>query len=268
MRKYLSLLKYEMKTIVKDPMNLFVLVFPFFILFFTGYLLPVILERTTTPDSNAAMITLLIAFVIALALGGYMGGVLLGFSLLENRDEKTLLNIAVSPVTVSGYAIFKIIYSYIIGVLGNLIMFGGLILFAKDHYVVTIYGVEIGLLDGFEFWHVIVFSLVSALFVPTVALILPLIAKNKIEGFATMKLGGFIVMLPTLALLDAFVDWKQYFLGIIPMFWPLKAILNIALSSTNTANLSFWGYMLIGAGFQVALSILCFRVFIKKIDLK
>lgn len=268
MRKYLSLLKYEMKTIVKDPMNLFVLIYPVFILFITGYLLPMILARTTTADSNAAMITLLLSFVIALALGGYMGGVLLGFSLLENRDEKTLLNIAVSPVTVSGYTIFKIIYSYIIAVLGNMVMFGGLILFAKDQYVVTIYNAEIGLLDNFEFWHVILFSMVSALFVPTVALILPLIAKNKIEGFATMKLGGFIVMLPTLALLDVFLDWKQYFLGIVPAFWPLKAILNIALSSTNAANLGFWGYMLIGTIVQLTLSILCFRLFIKKMDLK
>jgi fluoroquinolone transport system permease protein len=268
MRKYLSLLKYEFKTLLKDPMSLFLVFFPYVMLFLLGYLLPAILERTTTPDSNGATITLLIAFVTMLAIGGYMGGVLLGFSLLENRDEKTLLNIAVSPVTVSGYTIFKIIYSYVIGVFGNIIMVGGLALFFKDRYVVWYQGIEIGLLDKFTFGNILVFSVVSALFVPMIALVMPMIAKNKIEGFAMVKMGGLLVMIPILALLDAFLDWKQYLLGIVPLFWPVKALLNLALSSGNPADLAFWQYMVIGTIYPLILGILCFRLFIKKTELK
>jgi len=268
MKKYLRLLQYEMKNILKDPMSIFLLFFPFLMLFILGYLLPAILNRVTTPDSNAATITLLIAFVTMLAMGGYMGGLLLGFSLLENRDEKTLFNIAVSPVTVSGYTLFKIIYSYIIAVLGNLVMLGGLILFCKDAYVVTYQGFEIGLLDHFDWFEVVIYAFNSALFVPMVAMVLPMIAKNKIEGFAMMKMGGIILMIPALALLDAFLDWKQYLLGIVPLFWPIKAILIESLQISNSADLSFGMYMTIGALYQIAVGILCFRLFIRKNELK
>jgi fluoroquinolone transport system permease protein len=267
MRKYLSLLKYEMKTLFKDPMNIFILFFPFLMLGMMGFLLPAILERTVSPDSNVAMISLLIAFVTILALGGYMGGLLLGFSLLENRDEKTFWNIAVSPVTISGYTMFKIIYSYIIAVFSNLVMVGGLVLFAKDKYVVTIQSVEIGLLDGFTFGNILVFSLVSAIFVPTIALAMPMLAKNKIEGFALMKTGGLILMIPALALLTTFQDWKQYLLGVVPLFWSIKSLLNIALNTSNPADLSFWGYMVIGTIYPAFISWICFRLFIKKTDL-
>lgn len=268
MRKYMSLLKYELKNIFKEPMSLFILFFPFIMLFILGFLLPGILDKVTTPDSNATTITLLIGFVTMLAMGGYMGGLLLGFSLIDNRDEKTLINIAVSPVTVSGYTIFKIIYSYVIAVLGNLVMLGGLVLFCKDQYVVFYQGVEIGLLANYNIWEILIYSVVSALFVPTVALTLAIVAKNKIEGFAFMKMGGLILMLPALSLLNAFQDWKQYFLGIVPMFWPIKAILIESLQLQNDANLSFTLYMIIGIVIQLAMSMLFFRLFTKKMDLK
>lgn len=269
MKKYLSLIKYEMKTIFKEPMNIFMLFFPFLMLFIAGFLLPAILDRTADPDSAAARISLLIGFVTVLAIGGYATGLLLGFSLLDNRDEKTLLNIAVSPVTVSGYTTFKICYSLLIGILSNLVMVGGMILIAKDDYVIMMAGgIRIGLFDNFGFWEVLVFSCVSSLFGPMIALVIPMIAKNKIEGFAMMKTGGLIIMIPALSLLPAFQDWKQYLLGIIPIFWPIKALLNLSLGSTNAADLSFWGYMIIGVLYEFAVCVLCFRLFIKKNELK
>jgi fluoroquinolone transport system permease protein len=265
MKKYLSLIKYEFKTILKEPMNVFLLFFPFLMLFIAGFLLPAILNRAADPDSPAARISLLIAFVTILGIGGYMSGLLLGFSLLDNRDEKTLLNIAVSPVTVSGYTTFKIVYSLVIGFLSNLVLLGGLILVAKDEYVImTGLGTRIGLLDGLGWGEILVFSAVSSLFGPMIALVLSMIAKNKIEGFALMKTGGIIIMIPALSLLPAFQDWKQYLLGIVPIFWPVKALLNLSLGSMNSADLGFWGYMIIGVLYEVLVCVLCFRLFIKK----
>ena len=268
MKKYFSLFRYEMKTILKEPMNLFMVFYPFLMLFLTGFLLPAILERTADPDAPATRITLLISFVITLAIGGYASGVLLGFSLLENKDEKTLLNIAVSPVRVSGYTLFKILYCYVIGIISNLVLLGGMILIAKDSYVIGTPLGPIGLLDPFGWGEVLVFSVVSGMFGPTIGLILPMIAKNKIEGFALMKSGGIIVMIPALALLPAFQDGKQYLLGIVPIFWPVKALLNLSLGSVNPVDLNYWGYMAIAAGYQVLIAFVCFRIFIKKIELR
>lgn len=265
MKKYLSLVKYEFKTIVKDLMNLFILLYPVLMLFICGYLLPAIVKRAAGSDTNTSAITLLIGFVLLISIGGFMMGAMLGFSLLDNRDENTLLNIAASPVTVSGYATFKIIYTYILAILGNIFMVGGLKLLASESYIVVYGGVTIGLLDNITYGHIIIFSIVSGLIVPFVALVLGAIAKNKIEGFAMVKGGGLFVMIPMLVLLDSFQDAKQYIFGIFPNFWPIKAILNLSLGTQNAANLDFWLYMLIGAIYPIFLGVIALKMFVKKL---
>jgi len=98
------------------------IMYPFLIVFITGFIIPAILERTTDTSSAASMNTLLIGFVITLSMGGFVMGAMLGFSLLENKDENTLTNIAVSPVTVSGYATFKVVYTTIMSFFANMFM--------------------------------------------------------------------------------------------------------------------------------------------------
>mgnify|MGYP000892654358 CR=1 FL=1 len=266
MKKYFGLFKYEIKTIVKDMMNLFIFLYPVLMLFICGYLLPAIISKTSSDNPNAQAIALLIGFVLLISIGGFMMGAMLGFSLLDNRDENTLSNIAVSPITVSGYATFKIIYTYILSILGNIFMVGGIKLLASDSYVVNYGGVTIGLFDNISYGYIIFFSVVSSLIVPFVALILGAIAKNKIEGFALVKGGGLFVMIPMLILLDSFQDAKQYIFGIFPNFWPMKALLNLALNSQNDANLNFWIYMLIGTIYPLILGYFALKGFVKKIS--
>ena len=44
MSKYLSLLKYEGKTIVRIPMNLYMCLFPIIVLFLSSFVFPMIFE--------------------------------------------------------------------------------------------------------------------------------------------------------------------------------------------------------------------------------
>ncbi len=267
MKKYGKLLKYELKTILKDPMNAFVLFYPFLMLGICGWLLPAILERSGAA-TNARAITLLIGFVVAISLGGYMMGALLGFSLLENKDEKTLWSIAVTPVTVSGYALFKTIYAFVFAVLGNIVMCAGLKLFASEAYTIEYMGLTIGLFDKITYVHILLFSVVSSLIVPFIGAVFAGFARNKIEGFAYIKTGAIIVMIPMLSILNSLQDWRQYFLGIAPNFWPVKALLNLAMSSSNTANIDFWAYLLIGTIYPLALGAFAMRTFVRKSGLK
>ncbi len=264
MKKYWGLLKYEFKTMLKDSMNSIMLFFPFIMLFICGFLLPAILEKTAGGNENATTITLLIGFVMALSMGSYIMGALLGFSLLENKDENTLQNIAASPITVSGYASFKIVYTYVMAIFSNLIMVGGLKLLASDAYEVVYGGVTIRLLDQLSWGNVVVFTLVSSLIVPTIALVIASIAKNKIEGFAFMKSGGLLIMIPMLALLNVFKDGKQYILGFTPNFWVIKPLLNQVLASNETSDLPYWAYMVIGAGYMIMLGAITLKLFLKR----
>lgn len=260
MKKYLSLLKYELKTLFKDSTNIFMLSYPVIMILMLGVILPILLNKT----DDAPIEAILIILIVALAVGSFVSGAMLGFSLIENKDEKTILNIGVTPIKVEGYAIFKSTYAYFISIISNLIIVGGLKIINNDVYIVHIGNESIHLLDNLSWLHIIVFAMVSGLFVPFVALTLGTIAKNKIEGFAYVKSGGFIVMLPVLMILNFFSDIKQYILGVIPSFWPIKAMLNVATSNSNPSNLNYFIYMLIGAIYMIFLTSLMLKVFIKK----
>ncbi|MCX5775318.1 MAG: hypothetical protein NTV44_03020 [Firmicutes bacterium] len=265
MKKYLVLLRYEFKTLVKDPMNLFMLIFPFVILLLCGWMIPAILQRAGA-SNGASAITLLISFALCETMGGYITGAMLGFSLLENRDENTLVSISVTPMSLKGYTLFKSIYAFIFSFLGNLVMVAGLKLFASDAYVIVYGGFTISLLGNISYFEIIIFSLVTALIVPFFGGLFSAVAKNKIEGFAIMKTGGLIIMIPMLCLLPAFAGGWQYAVGIAPNFWPMKALLNIAMGSTNSANINFWWYMAIGTVYQIALSAIALKIFLKKAE--
>ncbi len=268
MKKYVGLLKYELKTILKNSMSVFMLVYPLLMLFICGFLIPGILDKTADAQSNGSTVTLLIAFVLILTIGGFVLGAMLGFALIENKDENTLQNIAVTPITVSGYATFKIIYTYVISVIANFVMIGGLKLLASDSYVVVYNNVTIGLLDNITYIQILILSVVTSLFVPTIALVIAAIAKNKIEGFAFMKSSGIIIMIPMLALLNIFKDGKQYILGLAPNFWPTKALLNQALNSNEPSDISFALYLIIGAVYMLILAFISLKAFLKKAQVK
>ncbi len=147
MAKYVGLLKYEFKTLLKNSMSVFMLVYPILILFICGFLIPSIVEKTTDPAAGGATITYLISFVVLLTIGSFLMGAMLGFSLIENKDENTLQNIAVTPITVSGYTAFKVVYTFVISIIANFVMIAGLKLIASDDYLIKVQGIVIRMLD-------------------------------------------------------------------------------------------------------------------------
>lgn len=264
MKKYLKLLSYETKTILRDPMNVFLLAYPLFMLVLIGWLLPLGLTRGGLQSSDTAYsLTLIITFVITISIGGYVSGSLLGFSLLENKDEKTIKSIAVTPISIAGYVIFKTIYSYILSIIGNLFLILGIKWWANDAYSFMFGTMSFGF-DNLTYVNIIAFSLVSSLIVPAIGTLIASVAKNKIEGFAFMKSGGIVVMIPALVLISAFSDWKQYLLGVAPNFWPVKALLNEALNNQGTYDLPFWAYLLIGGIIMLSMAIISIVMFLKK----
>lgn len=262
MKKYLTLLKYELKTIAKDSTGLFMLIYPILMLFLIGYVIPLSLDRVS--DNNANIIVLQLMLGIALSLGSYMAGALIAFSIIDNKDDQTILNLSVTPLSLKGYIIFKLIYGFIFSIIGNLIILGGLKLFAGDKFVITVGDNVIRLLDNISWLKVAVFILIMGLTVPAVALLFASFAKNKIEGFTFLKAGAILIIIPVLTIFEFFQGAKQYLLGIFPNFWPIKAMLNISMQSTDSTNLNYFLYMLIGGVFLSLFSLLMFKIFLKK----
>lgn len=266
MKKYWHLFRYEFKTLLRDPMNLFMLIYPFFMLGFVGWLVPAILLRSGVNSNDPSYaLSMLLLFLLILAIGGFISGVILGFSLLENKDEQTIKAIAVSPITVTGYTLFKTTYAFIFGILGNFVMLFGLKYLFADTFSFQYGAISFGIanLDPVA---IILFSIVSSLITPTAGALMAALAKNKIEGFALMKSGGIIFMVPLLILLEAFGDWKQFILGISPNFWAVKGFYNLALNTQGPTDLSYGAYLIIGSIYMLMIAGFSLRFFIKRVN--
>jgi fluoroquinolone transport system permease protein len=262
MSKHLSLIRYEFRTLIRDPFQLLMLFFPFLMLGLSTLAFPAILRSVGEENEPATRITMLILLIMLMSFGTIIAGAMGSFMLLEQKDEKTINTIAVTPVGISGYLKLKLIVLYILAVANILIVLFGTAYFAKETY--SIGGVS--LFDHAQTWELLTYSFVSALFAPALALLQASLAKNKVEGFALVKGTGIVALLPMLILLDSFKEGLQYLLGVFPNFWSTKAMLNVFMQSTSSHDLSFFWYMLVGAVYSLVILAISYKLFLRKIQ--
>jgi len=261
----LQLLSFELKNMFKDPMHLFLLAYPLVMISLLGYVLPATLfQAGLTTTSIEYALTMLISLVLVLSISGFISGSLLGFSLLENKDEQTIKPLSVTPLGMVTYTTFKTIYTTIIGVFSNLAMLGGIALLVPEVFSSTDNDFAFGI-SQIPPLQIVIFSIVTSFMTPTIGALIAVFAKNKIEGFALVKFGGIIFLIPMLLLLDVFQTGWQYVLGILPNFWPVKAFLNLATQQQGPADLSYTWYMLIGTTMMFVTATLSIYYFLQHI---
>jgi fluoroquinolone transport system permease protein len=113
---------------------------------------------------------------------------------------------------------------------------------------------------------ILFYALVGGLFGPLFGLLMASLAKNKIEGFAYLKSLGILLLVPVLVMVETFQDIKQYILGIIPGFWPIKGLLESASILQNKANLPAFVYFTIGSIYMLIMIGLLTYLFQKNIS--
>ena len=259
------MLKFELKNVLRDKMNFSMLVYPFLMLAMTVFLFPLIFKMEEM-QGQGLEITMILVIVMLLSMGFMITGALLGFALLDNKDEDVLQTIAVTPISKKGYVKFKLVYTYIISVLSCFLMLAGTKLFASAEYALTYGEMTIYLFDSLTYLHILAFSFSSSLLVPAMGLSIVALSKNKIEGFAYMKASGFLILVPMLLVFPTFKGAGQYILSIFPNFWGTQGVLNLMLPNLfdSVASLNFYLYMLIGAVICVIYSILGYKLFLNK----
>ena len=262
MSKFISLMKYEAKTIIRDPINLYMSVFPLIILAMASFVFPMIIESIDPADQATKQIIMLLLLIITVAIGSYFLAAMATFLLIENKDECTLNTIAVTPIGMSGYVKFKMTYIYVMTVISNIVILLGTKLIAGDKYAIG----GISLFDNIGLIEIIAFSIVSSLFIPSLALLQGSLAKNKVEGFAYIKGTGIIALIPAIMILEGLQGGMQYLLGVFPNFWAIKGIMLQLLPMSNRANLSFPLYLLIGAIYNIVLLFFAYRMFKNKVQ--
>jgi hypothetical protein len=134
---------------------------------------------------------------VALTIPASLVGWVTGFLLLEDRDEGTLLAVDVTPVGKSGFLAYRVTVTALIAMLVTLL--ATLLLMPGAHWAM------IGL----------IVALVAAEAVAA-AVVLPAIARNKVEGLALTKLTS---LAGVFALLPLIPSPLRYVGGVVPTYW-------------------------------------------------
>lgn len=198
---YLSFLHAEFKKWVRDPMLFFMLGYPLIIGLVGRYGLRYI--------EHASGISLLpytdIVLVVLTLMTPHIFGALLGFSILDDRDDHIFESVQVTPLSVAGFLAFRV----------SIVMVLSLI---STSFVIRF--VEIGNLG---WWEIVTVSFLSSLAAPATGLLINALATNKVEGFVAMKgVIGILIVFPVVS--SFFTDAKEFFFALSPSFWPAKVL--------------------------------------------
>ncbi len=165
------------------------------------WLLPpvIALLNPRLPFDLAALYPHLMSYVLLL-LPPAICGMVVGFILLDQRDDHTLTALRVTPLPLTGYLVYRLAGPMLLGLVMTLIALplAGLL--------------PLGPLE------VLGVALAAAPLAPLTALFLAAFAANKVQGFALQKALGLFLIAP---LLGSFVPppW-QVVLWLVPTYWP------------------------------------------------
>lgn len=238
---YLSFIHAEFKKWVRDPMLSFMVAYPLIFGLLGRYGLRYI--------ENASGMSLLpytdIILVVLTLVTPNIFGALLGFSILDDRDDHILESVQVTPLSVAGFLAFRVLFVMLLS-------------FASTLFVMWF--VEIG---GLTLWSMVTVSLLSALATPATGLLINALATNKVEGFVAMKgVVGILIVFPVVALF--FMDFKELLFALAPGFWPAK-VLSSLVRGQGVLPLSTAQYYWFGTLYAICANLAMAQAFRRKV---
>ena len=230
----------ELKKWTREPLTSFLLFYPLLFGFIGRFILPYVEENTGfVIELYADVIIAVFALMMPMIFGA-----LIGFSILDDRDDNVLMTIKVTPLGLQRFFSFRLIMIFIFSIFASIFV----ILFA-----------DIG---NLALSSVIAIATVSSLSAPLTGLFINSFASNKIEGFAIMKGFGALVFIPLVSL---FVfDFKELFFAFAPGFFPAKAVSSL-VRGDQFMFLSFNSYYILGWVYGIIMNILVYRLFARKL---
>lgn len=210
----------DAKSVGRDPMLRWLIFYPVLLAVLIRWGVPILRLRLITRMNFDLQpyYPLLMSFVVVMT--PTLAGTVIGFLLLDQRDDQTLTALQVTPLTLNGYFAYRIIAPTALSFAITIVMFP-----------IT------GLLD-LPPLSVAAVALSSCLLAPLYALFLGTFARNKVQGFALAK-GLGILLVPPLIAYFVRSPWQLLF-GVDPLYWPAKF-----LWSLNSPGVA-WVYWLVG----------------------
>ncbi len=151
-------------------------------------------------------------------------GVVVGFLLLDQKDDRTLTALQVTPLTARGYLAYRIAIPIVLSI------------------VITPVVLTLGGFSRIGLASQLMAGVAAAPLAPMFALFLAAAARNKVQGFALMKAAGVINWPPLIAW---FVTSKwQLAFGLAPTYWPVKVYWEL-----EAGGAGWWPYFLVGLAY-------------------
>jgi fluoroquinolone transport system permease protein len=234
---YRSLGAIDLRNVARDPMLRWVAVLtPLFGLLFRFAVPPIAVALEERLDFDLTMYYPLLMSFLPLMVAGMIGAVV-GFLLLDQRDDQTMSALLVTPLSLGDYLRYRMIVLLALCV-------------ALSWITVPLAG-----LTETTWLQLTVTSIVAAPLAPIYALFLGSFAGNKVQGFALAKAIG-IVILPCIAAYFVTGPWQTAF-GVVPHYWSMKVFWLFDAGAPEAAL----AHAVVGLGWQGLVLVLLARRF-------
>ncbi len=234
---YRALGAIDARNVARDSMlRWVVLLTPAFGLLFRFGVPPIAAAlRSRVGFDLTAYYPLLMSFLPLMVAG--MLGTVVGFLLLDQRDDQTMSALLVTPLTLGDYLRYRMAALLLPCV-------------ALSWLALPLAG-----LTETTWLQRTVTSVAAAPLAPLYALFLATFAGNKVQGFALAKAVG-VVIVPSIAAYFVTGPWQHAF-GVVPHYWPLKVFWLFDAGAAAPAL----AHAAVGIGWQGVLIVLLARRF-------
>lgn len=198
-----SLVVADLKNWLRDPLLIYVGLAPLLLGVVARFLVPVAEDSliglvdlaTYRPEIAAAL------FLFGPSIVGFA----VGFLILEDREQGTVVALSLTPIGERGYLAYRLVVTLVLSVAAAAVIvpLSGLVAVPLPWVVAT--------------------AVVAGLYGPVTALLLSGLAANTVEGIAVSKFLGFLVMIPVGLIAVVPVPW-QHLAGFFPAYWPAVAL--------------------------------------------
>jgi fluoroquinolone transport system permease protein len=162
---------------------------------------------------------------VLLLLAPAICGMVVGFVLLDQRDDGTLTALQVTPLPLTAYLAYRLAVPMLLSL------------------AMTLLALAISGLLALSFPQLLLLALAAAPLAPLGALFLGAYAANKVQGFALQKALGVFMLAPFIGALLP-MPW-QLLAGLVPTYWPAALLWALADGSAHA-----WALLPIGLLYQ------------------
>lgn len=204
-----SLSAMDLRSTYRDPIFKGLLFFPFVAFLLVRFVAPLLLNRYPEWAEYAPLIVMW-----ACMQSATMFGFIYGFLILEEKEENVFAALQIIPVSAQLF-------------IGSRLLLGLLVSSAVNFCILWFGGIV-----QLPLWMCLLCALQFSLLAPLLSLLMGVLAKNKIEGMAQMKIFNLLLNLP---ILIYFLPYKGlHATALLPTYWSFRSI------EAGLAGENFW----------------------------